>query len=253
MVRLGQGLEFADLFFKETALPHELRAAGLTKVFAAPAGALTVLAGISLDVRSNDGSVAILGPSGSGKSTLLQILGSLDVPTSGSLTLDGLNPLTMTPAQLARHRAEHIGFVFQDHHLLPQLTAIENVLLARLALGPVTPADRQRAESLLAAVGLTDRQNHLPAELSGGQRQRVAIARALMNKPALLICDEPTGDLDALSATVTGQLLHAAAREHDALLILATHSAPLAATCARRLHLVEGHLTPADATAGGAP
>jgi lipoprotein-releasing system ATP-binding protein len=249
----GPEPEFAELFFKETALPHELIAAGLTKTFAAPAGPLTVLANITLDLHSADGALAILGPSGSGKSTLLQILGSLDVPTSGSLTLDGVNPLTLTPAQLARHRAERIGFVFQDHHLLPQLTAIENVLVARLALGSVGPADRQRAERLLAAVGLADRQSHLPAELSGGQRQRVSIARALMNKPALLICDEPTGDLDALSATVTGQLLHAAAREHDALLILATHSAALAATCARRLRLVDGQLTPADGNPGGTP
>ncbi len=233
--------------FKETDLPHELHVAGLTKVYAAPAGALTVLAGISLDVRSDDGAVAILGPSGSGKSTLLHILGSLDLPSGGTLSLDGVNPLTMTPNELARYRAERVGFVFQDHHLLPQLTAIENVLLARLALGTVRPADRTRAESLLEAVGLADRRTHLPAELSGGQRQRVAIARALMNQPALLLCDEPTGDLDSLSAAVTRQLLHATARQHDALLILATHSATLAATCARRLRLAAGQLVPADA------
>jgi lipoprotein-releasing system ATP-binding protein len=234
-------------------LPHELHVAGLTKFYAAPAGALTVLEGITLDLRSADGAVAILGPSGSGKSTLLHILGSLDLPTSGTLTLDGVNPLTMTATQLARHRAEHIGFVFQDHHLLPQLTAIENVLLARLALGPVGPEEHSRAEALLAAVGLADRQMHLPAELSGGQRQRVAIARALMNKPALLICDEPTGDLDALSANVTQQVLHESARQHDALLILATHSAMLAATCPRRLRLAGGKLQPADEAGGGGP
>jgi lipoprotein-releasing system ATP-binding protein len=235
-------------------LSHELHVAGLTKIFAAPAGALTVLDDISLNMDSAHGALAILGPSGSGKSTLLHILGSLDLPTSGMLALDGVNPLTMTAADLARHRAQRIGFVFQDHHLLPQLTALENVLLARLALGPVGPADRSRAESLLAAVGLTDRQTHLSAELSGGQRQRVAIARALINKPALLLCDEPTGDLDAASATVVGQLLHAAAREHDTLLILATHSATLAATCPRRLRLLDGKLTSADDSApGGAP
>jgi lipoprotein-releasing system ATP-binding protein len=227
-------------------LPHELHASGLTKVYAAPAGTLTVLDGISLNLRSNDGALAILGPSGSGKSTLLHILGSLDLPTLGTLSLNGINPLAMSATELAHHRAARIGFVFQDHHLLPQLTALENVLLARLALGAVGTAERQRAEDLLSAVGLADRRTHLPAELSGGQRQRVAIARALMNKPALLLCDEPTGDLDAASAAVVRQLLHTAARDHDALLILATHSATLAESCPRRFRLVDGKLTPAD-------
>jgi lipoprotein-releasing system ATP-binding protein len=215
------------------------------------AGSLVVLDGVSLDLASQDGAVAILGPSGSGKSTLLNILGSLDIPTAGTLTLDGVNPLGLSQTQLARHRAGHIGFVFQDHHLLPQLTAIENVLLARLALGPVREADRQRAESLLEAVGLADRRTHLPAELSGGQRQRVAIARTLMNKPSLLICDEPTGDLDAQTAKSIGELLHESARQEDALLVLATHSAVLAATCRRRLELVQGKLVPAG-DGGGA-
>jgi lipoprotein-releasing system ATP-binding protein len=203
---------------------------------------LKVLVDVNLEVNSTSGAVAILGPSGSGKSTLLHILGSLDVPTAGKLALDGVDPLGLSPLQLARHRAERIGFVFQDHHLLPQLTALENVLLARLALGSVRSSDRQRAEDLLKAVGLEERKMHLPAELSGGQRQRVAIARALLNMPALLLCDEPTGDLDASSAAAIGQLLHEAAREHDALLIIATHAAALAATCARRVHLTEGRL-----------
>jgi lipoprotein-releasing system ATP-binding protein len=231
-------------------LPHELIGAGLTKVYATAAGTLTVLDEVTLHMRSAEGAVAILGPSGSGKSTLLHILGSLDVPTAGTLAVDGVNPLGMSQVQLARHRAERIGFVFQDHHLLPQLTAVENVLLARLALGAVGAADVERAEMLLKAVGLEDRRAHLPAEQSGGQRQRVAIARALMNKPALLICDEPTGDLDAAAAGAIGELLHAAAREHDALLILATHSAALAATCARRLRIVEGKLV--EEEGGGA-
>ena len=227
-------------------LPHELDAVGLTKVYVTAAGALTVLDGITLRVsgagEAGGGAVAVLGPSGSGKSTLLHILGSLDVPTAGTLELDGVNPLGLSERELARHRAERIGFVFQDHHLLPQLTAVENVLLARLALGKVSAADVERAEGLLEAVGLADRRAHVPSELSGGQRQRVAIARALMNKPALLICDEPTGDLDAAAAGAIGELLHAAAREHDALLILATHSAALAGTCARRMRIVGGKI-----------
>lgn len=227
-------------------MPHELHAAGLTKVYATAAGSLVVLNGVSLDMAGKDGALAILGPSGSGKSTLLHILGSLDLPSAGTLSLDCVDPLGLSPAQLARYRAGRIGFVFQDHHLLPQLTAIENVLLARLALGPVRDADRQRGESLLAAVGLADRQSHLPSELSGGQRQRVAIARTLMNRPALLICDEPTGDLDAQTAASIGELLHESARQEDALLILATHSAVLAATCPRRMQLIQGKLVPAN-------
>lgn len=231
-------------------MPHELHAVGLTKVYATAAGSLVVLDGVSLDMAGNDGALAILGPSGSGKSTLLHILGSLDLPTAGTLSLDGVDPLGLSPVQLARYRAGRIGFVFQDHHLLPQLTAIENVLLARLALGPVREADRQRGESLLTAVGLADRQSHLPSELSGGQRQRVAIARTLMNRPALLICDEPTGDLDAQTAASIGELLHESARQEDALLILATHSAALAATCPRRMKLVQGKLVPANGGGG---
>ncbi len=227
-------------------MPHELHADGLTKVYVSAAGTLMVLDNVSLDLRSHDGALAILGPSGSGKSTLLHILGSLDLPTAGTLALDGVNPLAMSNTQLARYRAERIGFVFQDHHLLPQLTAVENVLLPRLALGPARHADRDRAEALLAAVGLGDRRTHLPAELSGGQRQRVAIARTLMNQPALLLCDEPTGDLDAHTAATIAQLLHQAAREQDALLIVATHSAALAATCARLMHLILGRLEPVD-------
>jgi lipoprotein-releasing system ATP-binding protein len=223
-------------------LPHELHAVGLSKTYPAPAGDLDVLVDVTLEVKHTSGSVAILGPSGSGKSTLLHILGSLDVPTAGTISLDGVDPLRLSPLQLARHRAERIGFVFQDHHLLPQLTALENVLLARLAMGSVRSADRKRAENLLKAVGLEERKTHRPAELSGGQRQRVAIARALLNAPALLLCDEPTGDLDAPSAAAIGKLLHDAAREHDALLIIATHAAALAATCARRLHLADGRL-----------
>jgi len=228
-------------------LPHQLLAHGLSKAYPTPTGTLPVLIDVGISLASGEGALAVLGPSGSGKSTLLHILGSLDIPTSGSFSLDGVSPLEMKPRELAHHRAQRIGFVFQDHHLLPQLTAIENVLLARLALGRVHAEDRQRAEDLLKAVGLADRQTHVPGELSGGQRQRVAIARALMNKPALLICDEPTGDLDAEAATAIGELLHATAREQDALLIIATHSETLAATCARRMRLVGGRLA-----AGGA-
>jgi lipoprotein-releasing system ATP-binding protein len=229
-------------FHKGLPVSHRLLAQHLAKSFPTPAGPLSVLTDISLDRASNHGPLAILGPSGSGKSTLLHILGSLDTPTAGTLSLDGVNPLSLTPAALAHYRATHVGFVFQDHHLLPQLTALENVLIARLALGPVRAEHRARAQELLHAVNLADRQTHLPSELSGGQRQRVAIARALMNSPALILCDEPTGDLDAVSAAAIGELLHAAARQHNAILILATHSETLAATCPQRMQLAGGLL-----------
>lgn len=230
-------------------LPHQLHAEALTKLYSTGSRTLVVLDELSLQLASEEGSLAILGPSGSGKSTLLHILGSLDTPTSGQLSLDGVNPLGMSPNELARHRSQRIGFVFQDHYLLPQLTAIGNVLLARLAIGKVRAEDEKRAEELLEAAGLADRRTHLPSQLSGGERQRVAIARALINRPAMLLCDEPTGNLDAPTAAEIGEMLHRSARAHDAILIIATHSASLAATCQRRVHLVDGKLVNRAGTA----
>src|ERR1019366_9929219 len=168
--------------------------------------------------------VAIVGPSGSGKSTLLNILGTLDEPTSGAFTLNGVDPQSLKASALARFRSTRIGFVFQDHHLLPQCNALENVLVPRLALGNVAKADVDRASELLQQVGLEGRATHLPAELSGGERQRVAIARALINSPQLLLCDEPTGNLDTKTGQAIGELLTQLAEKTRAILIVVTHS-----------------------------
>jgi lipoprotein-releasing system ATP-binding protein len=206
-----------------------------------PAEPLVVLRGVSLDLRPGE-SLAIVGPSGSGKSTLLNILGTLDRPTEGAVTLAGVDPFGLGPDALARFRAERVGFVFQDHHLLPQCTAMENTLLARLALGRVGRDDAERARRLLERVGLADRAAHLPAELSGGERQRVALARALMNRPALLLADEPTGNLDAKASAGVGELLAEVTAETRSVLIVATHSADLAGKFQRRMRISDGQL-----------
>jgi lipoprotein-releasing system ATP-binding protein len=218
-----------------------LRVAGLHKSYPTPAEPLVVLRGVSLEMRGGE-SLAIVGPSGSGKSTLLNIVGTLDRPTEGSVTLDDIAPFSLDANELARFRAQRIGFVFQDHHLLPQCTAVENVLLPRLALGRVGEPDSARARQLLDRVGLSNRATHLPAELSGGERQRVAVARALMNAPALILADEPTGNLDASAAGSVGELLAAVAGEVSAILIVVTHSAELSKRFARRMRMTDGQL-----------
>ena len=219
-----------------------LRVAGLHKRYPTPAEPLVVLRGVSLDLHAGE-SLAIVGPSGSGKSTLLNILGTLDRPTEGKVELAGVDPFSLTANDLARFRAERVGFVFQDHHLLPQCTAVENVLLPRLALGSVTRrGDAERARHLLTRVGLADRATHVPAELSGGERQRVAVARALMNAPSLILADEPTGNLDAAASALVGDLLASVAAESRAILIVVTHSADLSRRFARRMRMSDGQL-----------
>jgi lipoprotein-releasing system ATP-binding protein len=219
----------------------ELRVVALHKSYPTPAEPLVVLRGVSLELRPG-GSLAVVGPSGSGKSTLINILATLDRPTDGSVMLGGVDPFSLGPDELARFRATRVGLVFQDHHLLPQCTALENVLLPRLAVGSVRDGDVERARSLLARVGLSDRATHLPSELSGGERQRVAVARSLMNAPGLLLADEPTGNLDARSAAAVGDLLVEVAGEARAILIVITHSAQLARRFARRMRLCDGQL-----------
>lgn len=240
-----------------------LKVENLCKSYPTPGTPLEVLRGIDLELvpgGEGGGGLALMGPSGSGKSTLLHILGTLDLPTSGTIRLNGQDPLALAPKQVAAFRSRHIGFVFQDHYLLEALSALENVLLARLALGKVTRADEQRGRELLESVGLGDRLTHRPAELSGGQRQRVAIARALMNQPTLLLCDEPTGNLDAEAAREVGELLSSLAATVQptasgtsalrgagistcqTLVIVATHSPALAALLGRRLRLQDGKL-----------
>ena len=218
-----------------------LRVAGVHKRYPTPAEPLVVLRGVSLEMARGE-SLAIVGPSGSGKSTLLNVIGTLDQPSEGTVALGGVDPFALSPHGLARFRAQQIGFVFQDHHLLPQCTAVENVLLPRLALGSVKRDDAERARELLERVGLSNRAAHLPAELSGGERQRVAVARALMNAPSLILADEPTGNLDASSSAAVGELLAAVASEARAILIVVTHSAELARRFGRRMRMADGQL-----------
>ncbi len=203
-----------------------------------------VLKGISLTMEHGE-SLVITGPSGSGKSTLLHILGGLDTPTRGRVMLDGLCPQEMDDTGLAAFRNRYVGFVFQDHHLLPQFTVRQNVLLPTAAAGRRHETDREagaRAEGLLDAVGLSGRLDHRPAELSGGERQRVAIARALINSPKLLLCDEPTGNLDSRTAATVTDLLFALHEEAANMLIVVTHSNDLADRFPRRVEMLDGLL-----------
>jgi lipoprotein-releasing system ATP-binding protein len=216
----------------------------LSKSFPAPGRDLIVLRDVNLQLERGQ-SAAIVGPSGSGKSTLLHILGTLDTPSSGSLSLEGVNPLVLSEPQLADFRNRQIGFVFQEHYLLPQCTVLENVVI------PTLVAERddkvmEVAHGLIDRVGLGARIDHRPAELSGGERQRVAVARALIRKPALLLADEPTGNLDRRAADAVGELLLDLARQEQAILVVVTHSATLAGRLPEVLELVDGSLQRAN-------
>jgi lipoprotein-releasing system ATP-binding protein len=211
----------------------------LRKEYPTPTTPLVVLRGVNLRLSPGE-RLAIVGPSGSGKSTLLNILGTLDAPSGGSVRVGDADPFALDPKALAAFRSRSIGFIFQDHHLLPQCTALENVLLPRLALGKTNEEDRRRAVELLGQVGLADRVTHLPAELSGGERQRVAIARALVNRPAVLLCDEPTGNLDSKTADTVADLLLSLTRE--TILIGVTHSEHLAGRFGRTMRMRDGEL-----------
>ncbi len=212
----------------------------LSKSYPTPSGELQVLRGVSLALEAGE-SAAIMGPSGSGKSTLLSILGTLELPSSGRLTIGGQEPFGLNPSALADFRNRQVGFVFQDHHLLGQCTALENVLVPTLA--GKTRADAQaRARELLGGVGLGQRMDHRPAELSGGERQRVAIARALINAPAVLLADEPTGNLDRRSAEAVADLLVELHQADRTVLIVATHSPALAERFTHRYELIDGAL-----------
>ena len=215
----------------------------IVKEYPTPAEPLRVLDGVSFALRRGE-NLAILGPSGSGKSTLLSILGTLEPPTSGSVCLAGEDPFALDEAALAGFRRESVGFVFQDHHLLPQCTVLENVLVPFLADGVATPEDRRRACDLLERIGLGQRLTHRPAELSGGERQRVAVARAMIREPTLLLADEPTGNLDRTTAQSIAELLIDLQAERNAILVVVTHSAALAASLQRRMEFDAGRLVP---------
>ena len=215
--------------------------ADLTKTYPTRAEPLVVLRGVSCRLDPGE-NLAILGPSGCGKSTLLHIIGTLDSPTTGRVTLGGQDPFQLAEPGLAAFRNHKIGFIFQDHHLLPQCSALENVLLPTLADGVPAPAAVERARMLLDRVGLARRLDHLPAELSGGERQRTAIARALVERPSLLLADEPTGNLDRDSAAAVARLLLELQAQEQSMLIVVTHSLELAGMLQRRTELNAGKL-----------
>jgi lipoprotein-releasing system ATP-binding protein len=213
----------------------------ISKSFPNGEQSLTVLQEASLQLSAGE-SLAIVGPSGSGKTTLLQIIGALDRPDSGSVSLDGEDPFSLSENDLAAWRNQRIGFVFQDHHLLPQLTVIENVLVPTLAGHATGDAYQERATELLDAVGLDRRYDHLPGQLSGGERERVAIARALLMKPKLILADEPTGNLDRRTATAVTEVLQQLQRDQQAILVCVTHSDSLADAMDQKLELLDGKL-----------
>jgi lipoprotein-releasing system ATP-binding protein len=217
-----------------------LDVAHLTKEYPTARGPLTVLSDVTFSLAPGD-AAAVMGPSGTGKSSLLYVLGALEPPTSGSVVLDGRNPFELPPADLAAFRNTSIGFVFQDHCLLPQCTVLENVLIPTLVARP-NGDDTAWARQLIDQVGLRDRIDHRPGELSGGERQRVAIARALVRSPRLLLCDEPTGNLDRAAAENVAALLIDLHRRQQTILIVVTHSMQLASRFPIRFELLDRQL-----------
>ena len=209
----------------------------VSREYPTAAGPLRILEHVSFSMNAGD-AAAIMGPSGSGKSTLLYILGALDRPTSGTVSLAGENPFGLPPGELATFRNRRIGFVFQDHALLPQCSVLENVLVPTL-VGTADAEAPARARHLLDRVGLGDRLDHRPAQLSGGERQRAAIARALVRQPQLLLCDEPTGNLDATSAETVASLLFELHAAQQTVLVVVTHSEALASRFPIRFDLTQ--------------
>jgi putative ABC transport system ATP-binding protein len=214
----------------------------LHKVYRRGSERIDVLQGVNLDVPSGD-FLALMGPSGSGKTTLLNLLGGLDRPSDGVIEVAGTRIDQMSGARLARWRAERVGFVFQLVNLLPVLTAERNVELPLLLTSLSRGERRRRAQVALALVGLADRARHFPRQLSGGQEQRVGIARAIVTDPTLLLCDEPTGDLDRKSADEILELLRVLNRDHGKTIVMVTHDPQAAAAARRVLHLDKGRLT----------
>ena len=218
-----------------------LKVENLSKEYFTPAGPLRIVSDVSLTLPPGS-AVSIMGPSGSGKSTLLYMLGALETPSSGSVTLKGQNPFQLSAKELAAFRNQQIGFVFQDHCLLPQCSVIENVLTPTMVAAAANGEPTRRATELLKQVGLAERLDHRPAQLSGGEKQRAALARALIMKPQLLLCDEPTGNLDQKSAEIVADLLLETHQNAETILIVVTHSKELAARFPQRFELRNQHL-----------
>ena len=218
-----------------------LTAQNISKAYPTPRGELRILNDISLSLNRGE-AVAIMGPSGSGKSTLLYILGALEPPSSGTVALDGQDPYALGEREQAAFRNERVGFVFQDHSLLPQCSVLENVLAPTLVAPPGDTRYGSRARELLAQVGLAERLEHRPAELSGGEKQRAALARALIRSPLLLLCDEPTGNLDRAAADGVAALLLDLHAARQTILIVVTHSLALAERFPVRFEMNAGRL-----------
>lgn len=224
-------------------MPADLRLQDVRKSFGTTERVVEVLRGISFELVRGE-ALAIMGPSGSGKSTLLHLIGTLDVPTSGTIEIEGKNPAGFPEPELAHFRNRAIGFVFQDHHLLPQYSVLENVLIPSLVRKAENEDPEKRARELLEKVGLSQRLGHRPSELSGGERQRVAVARALLNRPRLLLCDEPTGNLDRTNAQAVASLLFDLHQQERNVIIVVTHSQEIAERFHHRVELNEGKIVP---------
>ena len=220
-----------------------LEVAGLSKQYPAPAAPVVVLSGIDLRLDTGD-SVSIVGPSGSGKSTLLHIIGALEPPTAGTVRLNGIDPFALDDRRLAEFRNRQVGFVFQDHHLLPQCSVLENVLVPTLVARDAGADPRRRALDLLDQVGLGQRLHHRPGELSGGEKQRVSIARALVRHPHLVLCDEPTGNLDHEATRAVADLLLELHRRQRTILMVVTHNLDLAERFGATYRLSDARLRP---------
>jgi len=212
----------------------------LSKDYPTPRGPLHLLENVSLSLARGE-AAAIMGPSGSGKSTLLYILGTLEPPTAGEVVLEGCHPFQLAERDLARFRNRHIGFIFQDHCLLPQCSVLENVLAPTL-IEKTADSYQQRALELLDQVGLKDRMDHRPAELSGGEKQRVAMARAMIRNPSLLLCDEPTGNLDVGSSTEVLALMQRLNRQRGQTFVIVTHDPQVAKVCGRIVRMEDGEI-----------
>jgi lipoprotein-releasing system ATP-binding protein len=220
-----------------------LEVRSVSKEYDGAGGRISVLSGVDLQLNPGD-SASVVGPSGSGKSTLLYIVGTLEPPTSGTVMLNGRNPFDLDEKSLSAFRNEQVGFVFQDHHLLPQCTVLENVLIPTLITAEAARDAERRARDLIEQVGLSSRIDHRPHQLSGGEKQRVAIARALIRKPHVVLCDEPTGNLDQESTEAVADLLLHLHHTEQTILVVVTHNLELAARFSQRYKLAAARLCP---------